>query len=274
MTRVAYKPPPASAESAATPAARPGLSGLPRQTRQPGRNAYLPPGPDGDQVGPTPAELLAVAQAEVAKEAARVAKREQEIDALAERYASGLAGIAEAVERAERVLARDAISVGMLVAEQLLGRALAEDGKAIVDVVRNALREVPDDADTQVRVSADDLPRVELALAGTKRAAVEFVADPNLDPGDCIVESPGLVVDARLRERLSAIGSALAESVPEEARLPTHDEVSLDERSTSLDEPLAGGPVAEASEPTPDAADTISIDDAGPDAISLEDPTC
>ena len=283
MSPTPFRPPAASSGNGQTsPQLRSGaLGSLPRHARAVGPHAYVPPRPPGDGLGPE--QLLANARVEVAAEARRQAARGDELEVLATRYAQGIAEIAEAVDKAESVLVSDAVAVGVLIAEQLLGRALAEDGRAIAEIVRTSLREIPEEAATRVRVAPDDLPRVEVVLAGTKRSSVEFIADPELSPGDCIVESPGLIVDARLRERLAAIGNALRKSVATDALLPTHDEVSMDESPTLEPSPPTAG-----QEPPPDAGpsldahqseDAISLNDAGPDAITLDhaapgDETC
>ena len=182
-------------------------------------------------------------------EARKLQERQADLQALQERYTETIALLDQTVAKAEVVLARDAVAVGMLVAEELLGHVLRVDAKAVAELVHAALREVPEEPGTRVRVSADDLPRIELVLAGTRRAGLSIVADPDFGPGDCVVESPSLVVDARLREKMQAIAETLAEAVAPEERLSTHDEVSMEEEMPSVIDapppaPMDGGPEA------------------------------
>ena len=243
-----YRPPP-SAPAAADPGSA--FAGTPRRDRTPGPTAYLPLPEDGGL--PDAKKRLEEAEHATQLEARKLQAQQADQKALLDRYTETIALLDQTVARAEVVLARDAVAVGILVAEEILRHTLEVDAKAVAELVHAALREVPDEPGTRVRVSADDLPRIELVLAGTKRAGLSIVADPEFGPGDCVVEAPSLVIDARLQEKMHAIATALTDAVSAEARLPTHDEVSMEEEMPS---------VIDAPPPAPT--------DSGPEAISLD----
>lgn len=278
MPLTAFKPPPHSAAPTRRSDAQRSapLGGLPRREGAATPKAiYVPKSAEGEDAGPDPREVIAAERAALDAQVEQLTQRQQALEELKTRYIEGLSAVAEAAERAERVLTRDAVAIAMVLTHELMGHALATDPKAISDIVRDALRQVPEDAKTRVKVAPDDLPRVEIVLAGSKRSAIDLVADPQLQPGDCIVESPNLVVDARLRERLAAVGETLQQSVAADARQSTHDEVSLDEPAATTDQgppPFGGGPDPQSEDGPPGLADAPSASDFGPDSISLDDP--
>lgn len=249
MTAARPYRPPSSSPAAADPGSA--FAGTPRRERTPGPHAYMPLPEDGGV--PDAKQRLRDAEHATQLEGQRLRAKQDDLQALQERYTETIALLDQTVARAEVVLARDAVAVGMLVAEEILGHTLRVDAKAVADLVHAALREVPEEPGTRVRVSPDDLPRIELVLAGTRRAGLSVVAEPELGPGDCVVESPSLVIDARLRDKMHAIAEALTDAIAADERLPTHDEVSLEDEMPSI-----------IDAPPPKPAD------GGPEAISLD----
>lgn len=239
-----YRPPSSPATEADPGSA---FASTPRRDRAPGPKAYLPLPEDGGL--PDAKRRLEDAEQATQLEGQRLRAKQEDVQALQERYTETIALLDQTVSRAEVVLARDAVAVGMLVAEEILGHTLRVDAKAVAELVHAALREVPEEPGTRVRVSPDDLPRIELVLAGTRRAGLSVVADPKFGPGDCVVESPSLVIDARLRDKMHAIADALTDAISADERLPTHDEVSLEDEMPSVIDapppaPVEGGPEA------------------------------
>lgn len=203
-----------------------------RGPARPGANAvrpYLPGGGATQEVGPDPVQQLEAIRGTLRAQAEQLKAEQSRLHATAERIAASLVRLDEATQQASATLAEDAVAIGMLVAEQLVGHAVASDATTVRTLVQRALQEAPDEPGTRVRLSPDDVPRVEMALAGTKRAALEVVADPQLAPGDCLVESKQVVVDARLAARLAGIRGALEASLGPIASPGTHDDVELPE---------------------------------------------
>lgn len=279
MSRFSPYLPPAPAASTSVPNAprdQP-LGELPRTpARRPDNNAYVPPAPQTDQ-GPDLAAVQAAALAELERERTQLESQTAALAATTQTFAESIAKLDAAVASAREVLAQDAVAIGLLVAKQLVTHLAAADGKAVTELVLGALKEVPDDEGVVVRVSVDDLPRVELVLAGSKRAAIDVVGDATLAAGDCIVQSDGLVIDARLQHRLDGIGEVLRAKIPDDERLATHDEVSLEDPSGERGHPptAATGAAPERSPDGPfDAGPALGPDagpDSGPDGISLGD---
>lgn len=112
--------------------------------------------------------------------------------------------------------AADAIEIGCLVARRILEAELETDPQALRALVRSAVRRLGEAQRVTVRLSPADVDAVQAAAAGGEAplggvgiAEVEIVADTNLTPGDCFVESDAATVDGRLGTRLEEIRRVL-----------------------------------------------------------------
>jgi type III secretion protein L len=133
----------------------------------------------------------------------------------------GLAAVTELLVGARAVAARarawaeaELRALGVRIAEKLLGRELALDPAAVVDVAATAMRHAGEPRELVVRCASEDLEALERGkprLVERCRAAqaVRFVADDRVARGGCIVETELGVVDARLSTQLEAIERAL-----------------------------------------------------------------
>ncbi len=135
----------------------------------------------------------------LARAAAEVVRGATERDRLLAGCAAELVGLA--VEMAGRILAREVRPGGDAIAAA--GRALAElRGRSPVALRLSA-------ADAEVLRSGEGDGGLHPAAAG-----LLFVTDPDLAPGEVIVEVDGAAVDGRFRSQLAALRRA----VEEEAR--------------------------------------------------------
>lgn len=102
--------------------------------------------------------------------------------------------------------------------DKLLLTPGAVDERAIQEVVRQAISRLIDLEKVTVRLSQADLARVEeyrpqLAKEFSELGALELVADPELAPGDCLVETPTAKIDARLSTRRQRVYEKLSEAL-------------------------------------------------------------
>ena len=167
--------------------------------------------------------LLAEASAQAEKELATARDEAERIarKAEAEGRERGLGAVTELLVGARAVAARaragaeaELRALAVRIAEKILGRELALDAGAVVDVAAEALRHAGEPRELVVRCASEDLEALERGkprLLERCRAAqaVRFVADDRVSRGGCIVETELGVVDARLSTQLDAIERAL-----------------------------------------------------------------
>jgi len=120
---------------------------------------------------------------------------------------------AQADHLAEQARA-DAIEIGFQVARKILETELRQSPEALFALVRSAVRRAGESRRIVVRLAPDDaaLLRSEEgrpALDGVTAARVEYLPDPSLQRGDCLVETDFGQVDGRLATRLSEIRRAV-----------------------------------------------------------------
>jgi type III secretion protein L len=149
-------------------------------------------------------------EAERVKRKAEAEGRERGLGAVTELLVGARAAAARARADAEAELRALAVRV----AEKLLGRELALDAGAVVDVAAEAMRHAGQPRELVVRCAPEDLEALERGkprLLERCRAAqaVRFVADERVARGGCIIETELGIVDARLSTQLEAIERAL-----------------------------------------------------------------
>lgn len=167
--------------------------------------------------------LVAEARAEAERELAAARDEVERLTrkAEAEGRERGLGAVTELLVGARAVAARARAGaeaelrvLGVRIAEKILGRELALQPAAVVDVVAEALRHAGEPRELVVRCATEDLEALERGkprLVERCRAAraVRFVADDRVARGGCIIETELGVVDARLSTQLDAIERAL-----------------------------------------------------------------
>jgi flagellar assembly protein FliH len=109
-------------------------------------------------------------------------------------------------------------ALAVAVARHVIGRELRGDAHAIAELTRQALTEFPTEEAVRVRMHPQDLSVLTAATSpagGTIRVApgreVQWIADPDILPGGCIVEGPTRVVDGRIDHALERIYQKLTD---------------------------------------------------------------
>lgn len=108
-------------------------------------------------------------------------------------------------------MAKELLHLACDIARQVVRRELSNNPKALLPVVREALDMfVKEGRVATVRLHPDDWVHLEAPLREEfKNAKVQWQVDPGVAAGDCLVESAGNVVDARLEKRWQRAVAAL-----------------------------------------------------------------
>jgi flagellar biosynthesis/type III secretory pathway protein FliH len=167
--------------------------------------------------------LVGEARAEAERELAAARDEAERLrrKAEAEGRERGLGAVTELLVGARASAARARAGAGtelralaVRIAEKILGRELALDSAAVVDVAAEAMRHAGEPRELVIRCAPEDLEALERGrprLVERCRAGqvVRFVTDERVPRGGCIIETELGVVDARLSTQLEAIERAL-----------------------------------------------------------------
>lgn len=167
-------------------------------------------------------EIVARARAEgdeIRREALEEAERVREAayregfeKALAE-FTEHLINIKEIRVNALMDAERDLLRLSVRIAEKILGRELDADKGAIGDIVKAALHNARQQEKISVLVNPSDLEAAAEAYERFSKEGrnrnIDFVADPSVDAGGCVIETEVGRIDAGLETQLKVIESAL-----------------------------------------------------------------
>jgi flagellar assembly protein FliH len=120
---------------------------------------------------------------------------------------------AQADRLAEQARA-DAIEIGFQVARKILETEVRQSPEALFALVRSAIRRAGESRRVAVRVAPEDAVLLQseagrAALEGVTAARIEFLPDPSLQRGDCVVDTDFGQVDGRLSTRLAEVRRAV-----------------------------------------------------------------
>lgn len=108
---------------------------------------------------------------------------------------------------------RDVLRLSVRIAEKIIGREIRDDPGTLADIVATALRHARQHQTLVVRVNPADLPIVEARSeqfdAGRHARFIDFVPDPHVASGGCVIESEAGTVDATLETQLRVLERAL-----------------------------------------------------------------
>lgn len=122
----------------------------------------------------------------------------------------------EALEIRERVwreTERDLLRLAVRLAEKIIGHEIKTDKKTVTDIVAAALQNARQQEKLTVRVNPSDLGLIEEErekfLPSARAHFIDFVADPRVSSGGCLIESEVGTIDARLETQLRVLERAL-----------------------------------------------------------------
>lgn len=118
-------------------------------------------------------------------------------------------------EKFKKYLEKECLNLSIHIAEKILQRKIEEDGLYFVDLIRAGLKKTGDVRDILIRVSEMDFNKVEksggFSELETATRRINFLKDPLLESGDCIIEGPHFEIDAGIRTQVEEIATVLKE---------------------------------------------------------------
>lgn len=119
--------------------------------------------------------------------------------------------LGRSLEAMQQGIAQEVLRLACDIARQVVRQELSDNPNALLPVVREALGMlVAEGRPATVRLNPEDWETLEQPLREEfNTAKVQWVADANVQPGDCLVESAGTVVDGSLDKRWRRATAAL-----------------------------------------------------------------
>ncbi len=107
----------------------------------------------------------------------------------------------------------DLLKLSVKIAEKILGKELSVNKRAIVDIVSKAIQNARQRENITVHVNPSDIETVsnnrENFVIGERAQIFDFVADPSVSAGGCVIETEIGRIDARLETQFNALEEAL-----------------------------------------------------------------
>lgn len=215
MSKLRAFVPPQAPRTTATPAAAPSFptrNGADANATNANR-AFVPPPLHDDAPEVDLQAMLDAAQREVDTLQAQSASQAETFQSEKSKFQQALAVIEQSRLQATRVLAKDAVMLGVEIAHALAGKAFEVDHTQLIALMQTCLQEFSTEHPVQVRVSHDDAGPIRAHLEGEGSTSIQVHADPDLSAGDLTVEAEQLVIDSRLAERVQTLREELAATV-------------------------------------------------------------
>jgi len=134
---------------------------------------------------------------------------------MTERLAAAIADLRRTGERLAVAAADDAVEIACFLARRILEAEVKTDVEVLRGLVRSAVARLGEVHKVTIHLAPADVESVrghagEPPLGGLGIAKVDIVADTNLTPGDCLVESDAAKVDGRLGTRIEELRRVIA----------------------------------------------------------------
>lgn len=117
----------------------------------------------------------------------------------------------EALSQIEGQLSLDILKLSVTLAERLVADHVVHEPNALLPILRDVLAQLPAMlAQGRIKVHPDDLAVARVFLEQETPTTVwQWIEDPTLKPGGCIVETAQLKLDMSLASRLAVLKTAL-----------------------------------------------------------------
>ncbi len=149
---------------------------------------------------------------EEAEEMREQAYREGTERALTE-FEENLLAVREIRDRALRETEQDLLRLAVRLAEKIVGREIQKDSQAVVNIVATALQNARQQEKLIVRVNPTNLALIESEIgnftSGGRTRFLDFVADPRVSVGGCLIESEVGTIDAQLETQFRILERVL-----------------------------------------------------------------
>lgn len=147
-----------------------------------------------------------------AEEMRELAFREGTDAALAE-FEENLFAVREVRDRVWRETEQDLLRLAVRLAEKIVGQEIQKDSRTIVNIVVTALQNARQQEKLTVRVNPTNLALVEKEIenfaSGGRTRFLDFVADPRVSVGGCLIESEVGTIDAQLETQFRILERVL-----------------------------------------------------------------
>lgn len=168
------------------------------------RMPLMPPEPEG----PSPEELEYLRGLEDGRREAADAA-EVRLGGAREAFAAAAASLEK--ERAAFALRAEecVYALATALAQQIVQREIATEPAIVHDLVRRAIDTLPIEGTLEVRLNPEDLSALgqdlDLYAAGGRRLDIRWLAEPTVQRGGFVIETPLRVVDGRVEAVLEAM---------------------------------------------------------------------
>lgn len=113
-------------------------------------------------------------------------------------------------ERLAEQARADALELGLLIARRIVERELSTNLDSVFALVKSAIRRAGEEHVTRVRLSPHDAERFERnTRSDLSLGTIDIEADPNLSPGDVMVDTEHHSIDGRLHTRFEEVARQL-----------------------------------------------------------------
>ena len=163
------------------------------------------------ELGTSPADL----QGDIEGEA------QDELEIQKQRYEQAMQVIEAAAEKLHRVYEkmivehRQAIAkLAVEIARKILAQKVKDGDYQIELIIQEALNNSPTRQNVVVRLNPQDLARCQQMQQGDGAfASVKLVADPDIGPAQCVIDTPKGKVESLINEHLEQVARALTKAV-------------------------------------------------------------
>ncbi|MCR9162766.1 MAG: FliH/SctL family protein [Nannocystaceae bacterium] len=163
--------------------------------------------------------MLDAAQQEVDALQAKSVSQAETLQTEKSRYQHALSVIERSRVEAARMMAKDAVMLGIEIGHALAAKAFEVDRSQLITLMNSCLQEFSTEHPVQVRVAPADADSIRAHLEAEGATSIEVHGDDALSPGDLSVEAEQLVIDSRLTERVQNLREALAATVRSDEQL-------------------------------------------------------
>lgn len=146
---------------------------------------------------------------------------QDELEIQKQRYEQAMQVIEAAAEKLHRVYEkmivehRQAIAkLAVEIARKILAQKVKDGDYQIESIIQEALNNSPTRQNVVVRLNPQDLARCQQMQQGDGAfASVKLVADPDIGPAQCVIDTPKGKVESLIEEHLEQVARALAKAV-------------------------------------------------------------
>lgn len=162
-------------------------------------------GSDQQQPQPDGQELSGQAQAQLDAELAKLRTAQK---ALAE----GQAKLAQLRQNIVDEVEQQLVELSLGIAKKVLMQEIQAERYEIDPIIKEALSRFPTATDVRVHLNPDDLARCKLAAGAEQADGANFIADPAVRPGECLVETSHGTVESSIEEHVDEVARVLRKS--------------------------------------------------------------